>query len=310
MDEKTFKAWVGTRKQVGELKAQGKEAESKVASRRVGAKGEFVNSDGKEFQASTEKEGESLRTTKAGLDTISQMRNEIARGIAEHGGESDYLRSDAWQRQKSRYAQILVNASKTLELGALDEGAVKIAEQMAGDVDPTSYIRDARAGLDQLVDGLSARFNAKMLSQDYTGAPYEPKKATNLPPPKTDVVDKAYKELSKSYAGQSETGRDRPEGWTTQGVLEDIAEYGGGQTISRDLARRGRIAEDTTKAADQLDAIYRAATDAKGEARDKALAYLKKLAEGAPSDELRSQAFQLYNAALAVRSGQGGARAR
>ncbi len=303
MSAKDYDKWQKQKKGSVEIEKEQTEAGQKVAERRLGAKGQFIQDDGKtEWSAPAGDEGKKFRKQKGALDALAQMRNEIHRGIAEHGGESDFFKSEAWQRQKSRHTFIQGLVKEALELGALDKGSLQFAKDLSGDVDPTSFWRDARPGLDQLVDNMTSKLNHDMGAADYTGKPYKPPHAGNLPPPKADAVDAAYKKAKTSKYGQTIEEGD-PSGFD---IIDTLSEYGAGRPavgIKRDYHSN----KDEKPTKDSLDALYRGATTGKPDERKKAIAYLKSIYdEEGPTDVVKDLAGQYYRAALIANASKGG----
>lgn len=270
---------------VEERAAKSADAARKANERLVGAPGEFKNQNGQEFMARSDKEGEQLRATKSAVDLLAQMRNEINRGIAKHGGESDYFKSADWQRQKSRQSMITAGVSKALQLGALDEGTTKLAEQLAGDVDPTSFWRDARPGLNQLVDNMTAKLAKDMGAQGYDGKPYVP---PNLSIPGAPPTKSTIDQLSEG--AQSRNFVERHEGSIRFGGNTGIADM---QKAAGDRARMQHI-----------DALAFAADNPDPGQRDAALAALERAANDGPTDATKQYARAVLDRIANMKPGE------
>jgi hypothetical protein len=271
--------------QVAETKSKQDDADAKVAARRVGAPGEFVNKDGKEFLAPPGPEGEKLRATKAAVDLLAQMRNEISRGIERHGGESDYFKSADWQRQKSRHALVVAAITKALQLGSLDEGSVKMAEQIAGGVDPTSFWRDARPGLDQMVNGMAAKLSKDMRSQSYTGQQYAPPNNSKRGEVPTDsLVDELHKGAQARNFGERHAGV--------------IGAGGGIQSVNV-----AKLAGDGERF-QYVNALAFAADSPNEEQRAKAIIALEDVIENAPTDATKAYATRVLAKVRTAKPGE------
>lgn len=292
LTDKELDKLIDRKGKIGTITAQGadqerkaQDATDKANEKLVGAPGEFKNSNGKEFTARSKEEGEKLRATKSAVDLLAQMRNEISRGIEAYGGENDYFKSAEWQQQKSRQAMITAGVSKALQLGALDDGTTKLAEQLAGGVDPTSFWRDARPGLDQLVSNMSTKLNKDMNSSGYDGKPYVPpnlgKRGTV---PTKSTVDKL------SEGAQGKNFNERREAFFRFSGLSGLADTG--------------VAAGDGERMQNIDALAFAADSADPRQREQAIAGLSKAASDAPTDITKQYARYMLDQVVNSKPGE------
>lgn len=153
-----------------------------------------------------------LREQKAAVDQVSAIVDDMVRGIKEHGGESDFLKSADWQRIQSQKATLLNELRKGYDMGTLDKGALEIAEQMLGGVDPASFVRNASPGLIAARDTMVAKFNAGLRAGGYEGPAYKPPDLTDLPGATSSTSDRGFRDLidrvpGKAYPGATDWGQ-------------------------------------------------------------------------------------------------------
>lgn len=149
----------------------------------------LINADGSEFRPNVD-EAKEVRAQKAAVDTINQFTNEMIRGIAKHGGESAFFKSDDWQVTKSKQGFVANALRVANKMGTLDAGSMAAVEQMMGAVDPTSFWADASAGLISGRDASIAQFNNTLRSMNYTGPDYRPPDTARPVAAKKDASDK------------------------------------------------------------------------------------------------------------------------
>lgn len=168
-----------------------------VVKQAVGADGKptveydiIRNKDGTPFVASTVDEAKELRAQKAAVDTINQFTNELVRGIKEHGGESEFFKSSAWQEMKAKRTAIANELRVANKMGTLDKGSMEAIEGMMGGVDPASYWQNASKGLLAARDGTITKFNSNLRAQPgYTGADYKPPDVAEPGAPTSSAAD-------------------------------------------------------------------------------------------------------------------------
>lgn len=274
MSPKEYRSWLPQAKQSRDLSEPGTKLK-----REQGLRG-LSNSDGEPPIAATPKAAEELQEERVALDSIAKFVGDISRGIEEHGGESDYFKSKAWQQTKSSYAFIVPMLSKGLGLGTLDEGTVKHTANMLGGADPTSFWHDAAPGLKRAVDNLTVRYNNGLKQRsNYDGKAYVPEVAAGLSKPKVTPEDAAFNDvlLDPNKMSSQRTYRDLgiplgydPEfaskyGSNTGSAFQSRLYEEGGMLPSQRRTLDGlaaTAASNPAKRADMLDKLDKAARDA------------------------------------------------
>jgi hypothetical protein len=130
------------------------------------------NVDGSEYLDRDKDSAKETAKQKAAVDTINQLTNDMVRGIAEHGGESAFFKSDDWQKMKANQAFIMTNLRVIGQMGSLDEGAINATKAMLGGADPTSFFHDAKAGLLAGRDASIVQFNNNLKANSRTDVEY------------------------------------------------------------------------------------------------------------------------------------------
>jgi len=146
-------------------------------------------------------------------------------------------------------------------------------EKLTGDVDVTSYIRDARAGLKNARENVNAAVNANLRP---LGAKYKPPADTSddaTKEPQRDVVDEIGRRI-----GMNDVANDKT---MPGGVNPQLIEAG------KDLSKLYDIANGTSK-----DPLYKDYA-ANPEKRKKALEYIRDVATSGVSDDLRTAAEKM-----------------
>jgi hypothetical protein len=277
LEEKRIAAAAATKSQDREDKVSDKNEKLTI--------GGVSNRDGSPALAATEKEGQELREQKAAVDTVNNFIGQMVRGIADHGGESGFFKSNDWQRMKSTKASVMNALRVANKMGTLDEGALKITEEMLGGVDPTSFWRDASAGLINARDGLVTQFNNNLRSQPkYDGDGYKPVDTTKLKGPVKTPDDERGKELLKD-----------PYKFPSDRMLGELGLEPG--ATSTDVATRLRAAggmlPSQRAGLDRFASVAREA--ASKEDKEKALETLVQAANSSDVDAVREYASTLLN---------------
>jgi hypothetical protein len=179
--QKEFDAQISAAEKKGDPALAKELREQKREEEKRSIPGLFVTvEDGKQapLVAKTEEEAKKLRNQKAAADKILALLDENMRLMDKNGGESSTLKSDVWQKMKSNEAAIL-NGLRTLEqMGTLDASALEVGKQQLGGVDPSSFVRNARAGYGQFRKQVLGGLNSAALAQDERAALYDVPEAT------------------------------------------------------------------------------------------------------------------------------------
>lgn len=138
--------------------------------------------DGKPLTARTEKEAQATREVLGATHQIVGLVDDMEALIKKEGGISAALKSPEYQRITSMAAQ-LDNALRVgNQMGALDNGALKMMELMKGGASMTGWqsflSSDASHGLDEVRRGQVAKFNTLLKAQDTNASVYAIDKPT------------------------------------------------------------------------------------------------------------------------------------
>lgn len=135
----------------------------------------LMNADGQPWLGHEDKE-ETQKTSNliAAVDEYHQLAAKMIQDIKTHGGESDYIKSDTWQRQQSRLMQIQADLHDIYDIKRFSEGTQDLFNRVAtAGIDPTSFIRDASKALKTSSTDLTEKVNSKLRAANYTGKPIE-----------------------------------------------------------------------------------------------------------------------------------------
>lgn len=133
------------------------------------------NADGEPWLGHQDKE-ETTKTTGliSAVDEYHQLAGKMIQDIKAHGGEANFIKSDAWQRQQSRLSQIQADLHDVYGIKRFSEGTQTLFDRIAtAGIDPTSFVRDASSALTTSAKDLTAKVNASLTAQNYTGKPIE-----------------------------------------------------------------------------------------------------------------------------------------
>lgn len=225
-----------------------------------------------------EKTADKLREMKTSADVINQFVGDITRGIAEHGGESSYVKSADWQRTKAQLGAVRQEMRAAYKMGALDEGAMKAIDELLGGADPTSFMHDATPGLVAARDGVNTVLISSLRNAGYTGD-YRPTDTTSPSERQQSGADAGTRELLTRVPGSGYlTGKDAE-------TAAQIANALGMPTTEIAAAQRGY---DANQEAYVNNAANIAASPSSPEsARQDALRILETVQSSATSHQLR-----------------------
>lgn len=135
-----------------------------------------TTTDGKPFLARSEKEAEALRHRFEATHTVTQLIDGMADIIEREGGIEAATKSKEFQQLSSQMGQLVGALKESNQLGALDNGVIKLTEMMQGGASMTgwkSYFHGSAVhGLRELRRGQVSRFNNALRSQDENFVPY------------------------------------------------------------------------------------------------------------------------------------------
>lgn len=130
------------------------------------------NADGTVWQARDADTARETSKLTSGAAVYNRLVGDMVRDIADHGGESDYFKSDAWKRQQSRLSEMQAELHDVYGIKRFSEGTQDLFNKMAtGGVNPTSFVYDATNALQTSAKDLEAKVNDHLKHQGYTGRP-------------------------------------------------------------------------------------------------------------------------------------------
>lgn len=156
----------------------------------------LTNADGKPFEAPTKEEAILVRKKKAAVDTITSLMDETVKLIKEHGWESDFIKSPAWQTMKANWGTVKVKQKDFQDLGAITTADAPLIDAVTGSSDPTQ-LRNTVPGIEKAFDNTVRQFDDDLRSLNYTGPKYAPVKSWTLPGAPTSAEDVAFKQSLK-----------------------------------------------------------------------------------------------------------------
>ena len=230
--------------------------------------------DGTPFQAPTEAEAIKNREQKAAVDTINEFTNRMVRGIAEHGGESQFFKSAEWQ-QMTADKTFIANALRVSNgMGTLDKGSMEAIEAMMGATDPTSYWQNASPGLLQARNNTLAAYNNRLRSQNANVEEYKPPD-TSKPMAPTSSAGDSLQKTALTPAVETDPAQNRRDLGVSgdEGLLDLVDKFQGGAV--------GGMMPSKKQALDTLYALSKS-TDAKVAEENRLR--LKAVAESKTSD--------------------------
>ena len=177
-------------------KASGKlgDEESKRALFDPNTKQPLRNSKGDLVLGGSAEIAQKTRDMIAGATSYNRLVNQMSRAIAEHGGESTWIKGKEWQKMESDLQSATAELHDAYGITAFREPTVKFFEKMASaGVDPTSFVRDATGALQESNMNLQAKVNEKLNALGYDGAEIKWADTSNPPAPVQTPEDIALK---------------------------------------------------------------------------------------------------------------------
>jgi hypothetical protein len=185
----------------------------------------LVNKDGTPWRARDDKTAGEIAKSVAAAEDYNRITNAMIRGIAEHGGESDYLKSADWQRMKSMQQAAVAELHEAYNIQGFRETTAEFFEKMASaGVDPTSFVRDASSALAQSNHDLQGKINARLRAEQYTGAPIRFADTSQFAPTESLVQGKTSVQSAEAAApgafGEAERKLLNPTGYSPGGFFD------------------------------------------------------------------------------------------
>lgn len=160
------------REEMAQTKAD--KAQDKIDERAVavpGGEGTLVQADGKTpWLARSKEDATKTANMLAAAADYNKLTADMIRGIREHGGESDWLKSDDWKTMKTKLKEATAALHEAYGIDSFRENTVEFIEEMAtAGIDVTSFKYNATKSLQVSNADLQNKINNKMAANRYNG---------------------------------------------------------------------------------------------------------------------------------------------
>jgi hypothetical protein len=191
--------------------------------------------DGSPVTARTVEEARDLRKQQGPVNSAIALIDETKRIIAKSGGSAKSLKGDEYQKVTSNVATIKNMLRTAYEMGALDKGALEQMNSMMGGADPTSFIYDARAGLDQVRSQLERGYTDKLRAQQPNASAFKPFSTSAGGAPAETPLDEALGRLTDTKT-PIEAGNAERKTAAGQAVESALLFRGAGEPLNSEKA--------------------------------------------------------------------------
>jgi len=294
-EEQNLKAAALLAKQQGKLSDE----ESKRAVYVPGADGKMTalrNPNGELVIAGSPEIAQKQRDMVAAAQAYNRLVGQMARGIADHGGESTWIKGKEWQKMKSDLQSATAELHDAYNITAFREPTVKFFEEMASaGVDPTSFVRDATGALQESNMNLQAKVNEKLGALGYNGAPVKFADTTKLPEPTKTPEDV---QLSEALRNPKRAFDDRP-----GRLVQELGSPTDNETLSGLLEKQGNILPSVRQNIQTWGAMLDSGDPAVAQ---RARTMLETVAEKSQSPEQAALAKQLLDRNMTTSAFRGG----
>lgn len=156
------------------------------------------NQDGTPVLIASERHADQERGAVASASAYNRIINQMVRGIADHGGESGWLKSKEWAAMQSDLESAVAELHEAYKIGNFQAPTQEFFKKMVtGGVDPTSFVRDASATLLRSRDNLNGKMNDRFAAYGYDGAPVRWQDTSSPPPTRETPEDWALQDVLK-----------------------------------------------------------------------------------------------------------------
>lgn len=242
----------------------------------------------------------------AGAKKVARLSDALTREISEWGGQSDIKKSPHYQTIKSNYEDLVFALHEAKGIEGFRPGTAELLTKLTGEVDPTSFFRDATTGIKQAKQNVTDDVNDSATTALYNG-PRIVFNDLSAPPAQVETpADKQDKVLTQNFGASDvdERALDADNRAFTIAARKGVttapsanrADYAEAQGLSP-LATR---ALDNGVAPIQLQAFDDLEGDIKGSddvARAKAVERLEQVRKGSKSSAVRAYAKGLIEEA-------------
>jgi len=234
----------------------------------------------------------------AAATSYNRLVGQMSRAIADHGGESTWIKGKEWQKMESDLQSATAELHDAYGITAFREPTVKFFEKMASaGVDPTSFVRDATGALQESNMNLQAKVNEKLGALGYDGPAIKWQDTTAPPAPLQTPEDTAIRVAMGSRGDDPgavydpQAGKYQPKLPGAYRVDPDVS------TVPPPSAQDAAVAKNFPKmgpAQRSLLEMWGAALQGGDPAlRDRAASVLEKLSKDADEQGVRDYAAQL-----------------
>lgn len=118
-----------------------------------------------------------LQVRKGKVDNLVKLMDDTVNLIEEHGHESDFARSPAWQEMQTNWSSMVINDKTIDELGVLAGPDLPLIAKKIGTADPTQ-VRDTIPGIRKARSNTLMGLNDDLRAAGYDGPAYDIKEQT------------------------------------------------------------------------------------------------------------------------------------
>jgi hypothetical protein len=148
-----------------------------------------------------------------GVQRANELANRLAREIEEWGGQSDIKKSAHWQQLHSDYQDLIFELHQAKGVEGFRPGTAEMLHDLTGDVDPTSYFRNATPGILRAAQNMTEDLNAEAAIKGYDGPPIKFADTSKLPPAERRPIDSINEQLSTKVDPLSKKSDPRDRAW-------------------------------------------------------------------------------------------------
>lgn len=177
MTQSRYKDWLGAQKQGEEYKTAARANDPTERQRELAVPG-VVDDQNQPVLFSGKEEATNVKQARArGVNMVRKV-DQLIQLINDHGHETDFGKSEAWQQAKQIYSSLLLEAKEMDHLGALSGSDIALEQAKIGTDDPTQ-IRNTIPGLkafrSDTIEGVNAiQQNTAVVPQGRTLRRWEP----------------------------------------------------------------------------------------------------------------------------------------
>lgn len=184
-----------------------------------------------------------IRRQVASTTTYNALIGKMTRGIADHGGESDWWHSKEWQDMKTDYKAAVAELHEAYGVQSFREPTIEFFDSMtSAGLDPTAFnvVRsNATEALKNSNRNIQLKMNGLLGAQGYDGEPIQWQDTTSPPPPTQTEEDRTVSDalLNPHRGFDKRTGKLSAE----VGTMSPRGALGPNETIDTRLKQEGEI---------------------------------------------------------------------